>query len=117
MSEITISKELVSEVLNINYDSIDIRNNVLYITYNVKKYFDGNVKEINLCEFIHKNCKEWALNKGFYWSINYDSKYVCVEILKGSINREDGEWNQSISKTEEEAIIKNCEWILKKHKG
>lgn len=110
-----ISKELVSEVLGINYDSIDIRNNVLYITYNVKKYFDGNIKEINLYEFIHKNCKEWALREEYWLTSGVQNRNEIANYDGLCLIKDFDHELEDFMKTgnsECEAIIKACEWIL-----
>lgn len=127
-----ISKELLSEVLGVNYDSIDLRNNILYITYNVKKYFDGNIKEINIHELANL-CKDkvreygYIVKSGFNddiieddGSVAFDWKEIDVyqvEVKKVIYNYKDTLQDKIVSvaffggENLQELDIKACQWI------
>jgi len=118
-----ISKELLSEVLEIKIDKIinnSRRCKPNTIVYDNEELNDYEV--INIYELAHK-CKEWASIKSYYISscINSDntidpvcSKYNAwvnqfvfdgepIEITVGCFGAD----------TDPEAIFKACEWILK----
>lgn len=118
-----ISKELLSEVLNLNITYIERCNNS--IIYKISVY--DREEEVNIYELAHK-CKSWALIRGYsllsgrpivrdeegtqvfnYW-------YNCYiwEIDENSIDSPTQNTKiETNSETEPEAIIKACEWILK----
>jgi hypothetical protein len=60
MKDLKISKELLSEVLNLNITYIERCNNS--IIYKVSVY--DREEETNINDFFF-DCKEWAMNKGF----------------------------------------------------
>lgn len=103
-----ISKELLSEVLEIKVfaeirEDDDIRNNIL-----VYWEFDGygnECRNINIYELAFK-CKKWA-----YSNSNEIISYTeGAEIYQTQL---DEKIKTFYGDTEEEAIFKACEWILK----
>jgi hypothetical protein len=102
MKDLKISKELLSEVLNLNITYIERCNNS--IVYKVSVY--DREEEVNIYEFVFK-CKEWALTKGYFiYSTNELSfiKTFSLETIETFSNGKD---------TEIECILKACEWVLK----
>ena len=102
-----ISKELLSEVLKINVISVEIEDNGIHIC----AYRDGVHTEFtcNIYELAHK-CKSWALDKNqslTSWAFKTDNAFCEI----GS--REDSDYSFFEANTEQEAIFKACEWILK----
>ena len=102
-----ISKELVSEVFKLNICEAYVENNTLFFDMGLPL-----IQSINLYEFSHKNCKEWALKKGSYincfynefWWDRVEKKYTADIPSK----------NKSFyADTEIEAVIKASEYILK----
>ena len=102
-----ISKELMSEVLNLNITYIERCNNS--IVYKISVY--DREEEVNIYELAHK-CKEWAFIRGYKIEskINEDScqshtikrSYLCDE-----------DWAICFCcETEPEAIFKACQWVL-----
>ena len=119
MKELIISKELISEVLGLNVAYTEIcehRNNIIGI------WTDMNtkpIKEINLYEFVHLNLKQWAFKQGyelFSRILSNDHQHIgnCV------VYRVEADPEESLKimneKTEIEAIIKACNWILEQNK-
>lgn len=99
-----ISKELLSEVLNLNITYIERCNNS--IIYKISVY--DREEEINIYELAHK-CKEWVLKQGYRIIINYSKDIkVGIRILKSGKYVYSNE-----NKSEVEAIVKACEWMLK----
>ena len=101
MKDLKISKELLSEVLNLNITYIERCNNS--IVYKVSVY--DKEEEVNIYEFAFK-CKEWALKQGYFiYSTNELSfiKTFSLETIETFSNGKD---------TEIECILKACEWIL-----
>jgi hypothetical protein len=102
MKDLKISKELLSEVLNLNITYIERCNNS--IVYKVSVY--DREEEVNIYEFVFK-CKEWALTKGYFiYSTNELSfiKTFSLETIETFSNGKD---------TEIECILKACEWVLR----
>lgn len=90
-----ISKELLSEVLNLKrIDSIYIEDNMLY--------FCELNKPINIYELEHK-CISWALDQGYQFRIYIDKIGKVYEIGKIGYG-----WNLFSS----DSVIKSCQWIL-----
>lgn len=112
---IKISKELLSEVLNLNITYIEHYNNS--IIYKVSVY--DREKEFNIYELAHE-CKQWVVSKGYSLYSGYDkliNKYgVYVNLLLlGDDELTIGGWDTEIyfiANTEPEAIFKACQWIL-----
>ena len=111
-----INKELIKNVLveeteNLSDDfTFDIKDNYILFADEGECQF-----EVNIYEFSHKNCKEWALNKGSYincfynefWWDRVEKKYTADIPNK----------NKSFyADTEIEAIIKACNWVLENSK-
>ena len=113
-----ISKELLSEVLNLNMWKTDSLN--ISIDEN-KVYCNGiflgdlgyqqSSDVINIYELAHK-CKEWAYKQGYSLKSEYaEQSSYCGIYLKDDFSYEiDG----SIMRTEPEAIFNACQWILDK---
>lgn len=97
-----ISKELLSEVLEVGIDIVDhyTKDNNLYYSFS-----RSSTQHINIYELAHK-CKEWAKNKGYLLLSGYDDgkTFYCTCSNKSSPD--------SYSGTEPEAIFKVCQWIL-----
>lgn len=125
MKDLEISKELLSEVLNLNVVShslLNKLNNSFDITYiQLKDNPYTRSMPINIYEFAFK-CKEWILNQKnkdcFYiadqFSLNIESqmgviKYFWCVLLKNN-SRVSPEFKAD---SEIECIIKACEYILK----
>ena len=108
-----ISKELLSEVLPFKnledrtwqYKLID--NNICII-YNINKYFEGNIYQINIYELAFK-LKDWAFkNNRELYSSTRGHCYIS------NLNRNNpSNIIDHYAETEVEAIIKACEWLLK----
>ena len=106
MKDLKISKELMSEVLNYEVDTVlGINKNEIDYTC-CRDENEGYIDiSINLYEFAFK-CKEWAYKNGYdIWSITWGAvefqnnyKYNGTESITES--------------TEIKAIIKACNWIL-----
>ena len=125
MKDLEISKELLSEVLNlkvVSHSLLNKLNNSFDITYmQLKDNPYTRSMPINIYEFAFK-CKEWILNQKnkdcFYiadqFSLNIESqmgviKYFWCVLLKNN-SRVSPEFKAN---SEIEAIIKACEYILK----
>jgi len=127
MKDLVISKELVSAVMGVNVVGVEtdikvIENNIFGgIQENEFVYFkenSSNTKKINLYEFIHKNCKEYAYSKGYEIIANrcHLSGMVETVLLKHerphlvcSVDKRD----RTLGESYENETIKACEWILK----
>ena len=108
MKDLEISKELLSEVLNlkvVSHSLLNKLNNSFDINYmQLKDNPYTRSMPINIYEFAFK-CKEWV-NKQEYWANSgYDNKYYCM--LR---DMPDNQW--FYADTEVEAIFKACEFIL-----
>jgi len=109
-----ISKELLSEVLGENIDTIVLINNKLHIGNSVM------VGEINIHELAHK-CKEWASKQGRYFIFtrtNLETNnlhigaiaYISDEFyINGAWKSK--EWDSFKAKSEPEAIFKATQYI------
>lgn len=127
-----ISKELLSEVINIKIeDIVDLKMFGKDLKYYekclLKSCCDGRLsnhkdsicKSINIYELAHK-CKEWALSKQYSLYSGYDkliNKYgVYINLsLLGDDEATIGGWDTEIYfivDTEVEAIFKACQWLL-----
>ena len=114
-----ISKELLSEVLELKINLVEIdeaRNKVFYYC----NQFGRMTGEISTFELAHK-CKEWA-NKCGINGKNYQLETALLpECLCGAYcNIWSGAYKQNeeeiISNTEPEAIFKACEYIMEQTK-
>ena len=126
MKDLEISKELLSEVLNlkvVSHSLLNKLNNNFDITYmQLKDNPYTRSMPINIYEFAFK-CKEWILNQKnkdcFYiadqFSLNIESqmgviKYFWCVLLKNN-SRVSPEFKAD---SELECILKACEFILTK---
>ena len=113
MKDLKLSTELASAVLGLNVvytESCEHRDGIIGIWTNMNT---KPIKEINLYEFAFK-CKEWALTKGYMMKIeNHYSNSIVVQIRKTISNSAYIEPWKKTFRSEVEAIIKACEWILK----
>lgn len=112
MKDLKISKELLSEVLNLNITYIECCNNS--IVYKISVY--DREEEINIYEFVFK-CKEWAFSKGYIISSGLTpvlgvNKDGWAEVFSSSTPL-DGKLHTFKQLSEPEAVFKACEWILK----
>ena len=117
-----ISKELLSEVIEIKQNRIGIlkqlKNEIQYSTSG------GYVSLINVYELAHK-CKEWAVkqNEEYINILNISSgvsnggtKYCDMSLqLFDNEDNIDNINERFTADTEPEAIFKACEWILNKN--
>ncbi len=108
-----ISKELLSEILNIENERISRTVDKFCFpntnTIAVQYYMTDGWQHINIYELAFM-CKSWALDKNqslTSWAFKTDSAFCEI----GS--REDSDYNFFEADTEIEAIFKACEWILK----
>ena len=111
MKDLKISKELLSEVLNLNITYIERCNNS--IIYKISVY--DREEEINIYELAHK-CKEWAYTQGYilFSKIRLNSSLAsCYFDTMGKHDYEDGYHNDFRAESEPEAIFKACDYILK----
>ena len=116
MKDLKISKELMSEVLNYEVDTVlGINKNKIDYTC-CRDENEGYIDiSINLYEFSHKNCKEWALEKGSYINCFYNEFWW--DRVEKKYTADIPSRNKSFyADTEIEAIIKACEWILEQNK-
>lgn len=105
-----ISKELVSEVFKLNICEAYIENNILYFDMGLPL-----IQSINLYEFCHKNCKEWAFNKGYPFNVLYRHDYWDRCELKYDVDLYNHR-KSFCSDIEIEAIFLACNWILEQNK-
>lgn len=126
-----ISKELLSEVINIKIeDIIDLKifgkDLKYYEKCLLKSCCDGRLsdnkdsirKSINIYELAHK-CKEWAYSQGYilFSKIRLNSSLAsCYFDTMGKHDYEDDYHNDFRADTEPEAIFKACQWILESKK-
>lgn len=108
-----ISKELASSVLGLNVaytERCEHRDNIIGIWANMNT---KPIKEINIYEFIYKNCIHWAFNHGYNLAVLEDIKTEKFGVLSDSFlvgfNFSEDVEKQ---KTREEAILLACEYIL-----
>jgi len=106
-----ITKELLSEVLNLNI--VDYYQELDYIYY--QYYIEGTcyIKEedINIYQLVFKY-KEWAFNKGYHIFVYKVKDYLYEFIITDNNNILMLSYEIP---TEYEAIFKACKW-LKKYK-
>ena len=116
MKDLKISKELLSEVLELKrIDEIYIEDNILY--------FCELNKGINIYELAHK-CKEWAMNKGYQiisglsdepaYRKQYEKAYAKINYYtEDKIGNRVYKDIYFMANTEVEAVIKASEYVLK----
>ena len=120
MRDLEVSKELLSEVLNLNITYIEHFNNS--IVYKVSVY--DREEEVNIYEFVFKNLKEWAMNKGYQIISglsdepayrNQDEKAYAQLRYYTEDEFCNGEYEELyfMANTEIEAVFKANEYILK----
>ena len=114
MEDLQISKKLISEVLKI---PLDVINEVYFDkTHLLVRKSNNRIEEHNIYEFAFK-CKEWALKKGYMMKIeNHYSDSIVIQIRKNTSKSSYIEPWKKTFKSEIEAIIKACEWILERSK-
>ena len=98
-----ISKELLSEVLNLNITYIERYNNS--IIYKVSVY--DREEEVNIHELAHK-CKEWAFKNGYYLTIYNDAIDV---VLQSNCKVLENVTNDTFM-YDPNLVFKACQWIL-----
>lgn len=110
-----LSVELLSEVLGISISSFEINNNnIEIVTYdkNIDRY--GTTIKENIDTFCFK-CKEWLEDNGEMFVIQYHS------VIKGhksiSIKFYGKDSCFKVTETEQEAIIKATNYIIKRNRG
>ena len=119
MRDLEVSKELLSEVLNLNITYIEHCNNS--IVYKVSVY--DREEEVNIYDFFFK-CKEWAMNKGYQIISglsdepayrNQDEKAYAQLRYYTEDENGNGEYEELyfMANTEVEAVFKASEYILK----
>lgn len=123
---IEISKELLSEVLDWNNEQKRCYKEHRAVEKNEISiyFFDADSagktgshwwKRINIYELAHK-CKEWAFLQGYELrsgrdiDVKEDLCYFCEYKQERQIDYYNRDY--FLAKTEVEAIIKSCEWIL-----
>jgi len=110
-----ISKELLSEALGLNIESIKgIQKNKNSITIwkgkqNTYPYALHSGSDINIHELAHK-CKEWALTEDYV--VVSRSRYKLEGYDCDIYTKDDHCIDDFESDTEPEAIFKACQWIL-----
>ena len=86
MRNLEVSKELLSEVLNLNITYIEHFNNS--IVYKVSVY--DREEEVNIYEFVYMNLKQWAKLKNVFdkidWSEETEQIFKRAEELRNEIN-------------------------------
>ena len=118
MKDLEISKELLSEVLNLNITYIEHCNNS--IVYKVSVY--DREEEVNIYEFVFK-CKEWAMNKGYQIISGLSDEpshrkqdekaYAKVLWYEGDDLHREYKDMYFMANTEIEAVVRASEYILK----
>ena len=121
MKNLKLSDELASAVLGKEVTKCSLINktrNSINITYfEDKEDFNTICREWNIYEFAFK-CKEWALTEGYMMKIeNHYSNSIVVQIRKTISNSSYIEPWKKTFRSEVEAIIKACEWILEMLSG
>lgn len=130
MKDLKISKELISEVLNIKPEDIVsfkiFMNELFYYRElllradcqgNISKHRDSIKQSINIYEFAFK-CKEWIINKEYHinTSENRINNYIYLyKMIKSDFGYEIDKSNgvQFDSKGYINNLFEACEWILK----
>lgn len=117
------SKELLSEVLGINKNLIQMPpifeasvNSIGYLygsVHEVKNEYDvkRQHKRVNVHELAHK-CKEWANQKGYVLSSAIAEQWCVCEYYTHKGYDAEEYISYTTADTEPEAIFKACEWIL-----
>lgn len=121
-----ISKELLSEVINIKIeDIIDLKMFGKDLKYYEKcliksccddrlsKHKDSICKSINIYELTHKNLKEWANNKGFR-IIEIDTDLFWVIPKKYNISYS---FSYGMVLSKHNTFFEACQWILDNKEG
>ncbi len=118
MKELIISKELISEVLNIPKEAImDIYTDGNYLL--IRKT-NSRVEEYNIYGFAFK-CKEWIINKEYHinTSENRINNYIYLyKMIKSDFGYEIDKSNgvQFDSKGYINNLLEACNWILENNK-
>ncbi len=109
-----ISKELLSEVLDKEIDSIKIKDNEIVYAFRVSSYgmtlhgYTHDEGSINIYELAHE-CKEWAFNNGYYLTSYNDAIDIILQRnCKVIENITDGSFKYNPT-----LVFKACEWIRK----
>ena len=113
MKDLKISKELMSEVLNYEVDTVlGINKNEIDYTC-CRDENEGYIDiSINLYEFAFK-CKDWALKKEVMIHSSPTQKKESTAIVQSfDMSKFYYGQNQFYALTEPEAIIKACRWVL-----
>ena len=120
MKDLKLSTELASAVLGKEVTKCSLlsttRNSINITYFEDKEDFNTVWKELNIYEFAFK-CKEWALTKGYMMKIeNHYLNSIVVQIRKTISKSEYIEPWEKTFRSEIEAIIKACNWILENSK-
>ena len=120
MKNLKISTELASAVLGKEVTKCSLlstaRNSINITYFEDEEDFSTVCKEWNIYEFAFK-CKEWAFKEGYMMKIeNHYSNIIVVQIRKTISNSTYIEPWKKTFRSEIEAIIKACEWILEQNK-
>lgn len=116
ISKKIVSNELFSKVLNIeDFDS----NKMVYLLKDWNQLVYTKQEEefsINIYEFLNK-CKEFIVDNQYVLRITYvlyskTRKLSNVEIILYKNKEHEADYYDMDSKTEIEAVIKACEWVL-----
>ena len=117
---IEISRELASSVLGLNVvyytESCEHRDGIIGIWTDINN--TKPIEEISIYGFAFK-CKEWAISKGYIikskpYDYNEDTTFSGGYFWITRI--EDGHCpNYGANRSEVQAIIDGCEWILRKN--
>ena len=117
-----ISKELLSEVLNCDVDKYIIvsSSEITQIRIWKKDTEMWDYRGYDIHYLAHK-CKEWALVKGYIiksepYDYNEDSTFSGGYFYITRVNNMYSCPNCGANKTEVQAVIDACEWILKELK-
>ena len=107
-----ISKELVSEVMDIKYPFSDVQlNSNILSWWREDVYFEEKVK-INIYEFAYK-CKIWVFNKYKIYLSSEPGEASDVSLFWTANFKIKKENKSFYGDTEIEAVIKASEYILK----
>ena len=109
----TISKELLSNVLELNIQNV-YKTRLVNVGYD---YFTGDNTAVGFSEFVniyelaHK-CKEWLVSKGYSLHITYQQSIVTIDCMNKMLLdniSEFGKLNDEIT-----PLIKICQFIYNK---
>ena len=111
-----ISKELLSEVFNINVHHIHTDTKDDVVGFRLDTTYGITDRYINIHELQHR-CKEWAFDNMYMVRTNYentiDGKLCRVSISKNCEFNEHGSWFYSTcSNTEPDVVFKAIQYIL-----